>query len=138
MHLVHSLSTSGRNFVDARAIPARNQRPLAACQTVCIFQNIFGQKSSTSPKAKAALGKLLEKTVDSQRGLSTDNGQQRKEIEALFTELEECGRAGTPESVTGTWRLLWTTEKVGLVGVLLTCCSATIEPLAPRNQTTLI
>lgn len=49
------------------------------------------------------------------RGMSTEPAQKSRILEAVAT-LEEIGRGTVTTSgqdIDGTWKLLWTTEKVG-------------------------
>lgn len=79
-------------------------------QPVCFFFNVF-EKTKTPVKARASLEKLLKVSMESERGLTT-SPTQLATVRQCFEELETLECRGTRENLSGTWRLLWTTEKV--------------------------
>ena len=79
-----------------------------------ILDKLF--KSSSSNTASKALDELLSAVAGSDRGITTTPAQL-KDIKQLFEQLENGGKSmvGTPKTITGTWKLVWTTEKVRLL-----------------------
>ena len=73
-----------------------------------IFKKVRGSQSV------AAETRLLNAIKSTERGLKTPPSSRQDILQAV-NELEEIGK-GIPTTGTGlsaTWRLLWTTEKVG-------------------------
>lgn len=61
--------------------------------------------------ASKTLKELLDVANTTRRGIDTSR-ETRQQIEVYFSRLQEIGPQGTPDSINGTWKLLWTTEKV--------------------------
>ena len=92
-------------------------RAPSARQRIHCVPNAFLNKFLSFSKAKASkstLNRLLELATDGDRGLTT-TPQQLAEIKQCFEELEASGLIGTESNISGTWKLLWTTEKVNFV-----------------------
>lgn len=77
---------------------------------MCLFGAFENLK--TSSKANASLQSLVKMSMECERGLKTSPAQMAA-IRQCFEELESLECRGTRENLSGTWRLLWTTEKVG-------------------------
>ena len=80
------------------------QAPRAA-----LFDNLFSPSKANS--SKASLKKLLSTIGGGDYGANT-TPQQLAEIKEIFEDLESSGPAGTQSNISGTWKLMWTTEKV--------------------------
>lgn len=61
--------------------------------------------------AGGELKELLALVANTDRGIKTTK-EQRKKIESYFDRLGDLGSLGTRNTVQGTWKLVWTTEKV--------------------------
>lgn len=72
--------------------------------------NLFGIGGSKTSTRKTTLDKLLKVVDQTQRGVAVQK-EQLAEIKQIFAELENTGSIATEEEISGTWRLLWTTEK---------------------------
>ena len=99
---IHRRVRSGRKLAKAR--------PVATSTSASAAQEV--------PTAAATLLKSIEAT---KRGAATSK-ETRRQIDAAIAALE---KEPTCQSDDGTWRLLWTTEKVGQLFKLhisLPCC----------------
>jgi hypothetical protein len=101
---------ANRPFISGHALHYKPPRARSVKeQPVCLF-NVF-EKTKTPVKARARLEKLLKVSMESERGLTT-SPIQLATVRQCFEELEALECRGTRENLSGTWRLLWTTEKV--------------------------
>lgn len=78
-------------------------------RTSAILGNIFQRTTTSQKKLTAALTDILRLTESADKGLRT-TPQQLVEIKQAFAELEEAGQKSYADP-SGTWKLLWTTEK---------------------------
>jgi PAP_fibrillin len=85
---------------------SRRQAPVAPR---AFLNKLFGQSTAT-PASKTALNRLLSTIDGTNRGQSTSKASLAI-IKECFEELEASGPVGTEKSISGTWRLVWTTEK---------------------------
>jgi hypothetical protein len=90
-----------------RTVPRRSAR-CAAVQPRAFLDKLF---SAAKPAQSSSLARLLETVDATDRGLAT-TPQQLQQIKQCFEELEAAGKTGKEGNISGTWRLLWTTEKV--------------------------
>jgi hypothetical protein len=74
------------------------------------FLNKLFNQSTASSASKSALNRLLT-TIEGTDGGLTTNKASLATIKECFEELEEIGPTGTEKSISGTWRLVFTTEK---------------------------
>jgi hypothetical protein len=73
--------------------------------------NLFGGGAAKNPTTtRTTLDKLLTLVQQNNRGVAIKK-EQLAEIKQLFAEVENSGSQATEEDISGTWRLLWTTEK---------------------------
>ncbi|CAM8923875.1 unnamed protein product [Rhodiola kirilowii] len=85
----------------------RNTRPRSR-------QQILVSCSTAIPKSTSPKQRLLALISDEERGVKTlKNATKRSEIIAAIDEITELGKGTvtTGDSLSATWRLLWTTEK---------------------------
>jgi len=85
---------------------SRRQRAVAPR---ALLDNFFSQIAASSA-SKSSLNRLV-KTIDgTDRGMSTSKASLAT-LKECFEELEALGREGTEKNISGTWKLVWTTEK---------------------------
>jgi len=63
---------------------------------------------NSATKIKSELKTLI---ANSERGSKTTS-KELKKINECFNALESLDMAGTRSSISGSWNLIWTTEKV--------------------------
>jgi hypothetical protein len=73
------------------------------------FGKMFSQNTATSA-SKSALNRLVETIDGTDRGMSTGKASLAI-LKECFADLEASGRRGTENNISGTWKLIWTTEK---------------------------
>lgn len=103
-------STSPAVLGRVQASPRRGRARPARLSTVAAL-GFFKRKIATS----GAVDDLLAAIEGSERGCRTSKSQ-RARIDAALGVLEEAGYDNVPinKSLSATWRLVWTTEKVRL------------------------
>lgn len=99
-------------FTPAARPPSVNRR--LNCTPQAFLNKLFSPSSAIA--SKPTLDRLLQLTRDGDRGLAT-TPQQLAEIKECFETLEASGSVGTESNISGTWKLLWTTEKVNFISL---------------------
>jgi hypothetical protein len=92
------IESKNKIFNTSRRVPTKKINAL--------FGFNISQKTISS---KALLASILKLSEIEARGLKMSGNVA--EIKSLFDQIEEIGPEGNEKSITGTWRLLWTTEK---------------------------
>lgn len=96
--------------IKLQCAPATSQsRRQRAVAPQAFLNKIFSQSTATLV-SRSALNRLV-KTIDgTDRGMSTSKASLAI-LKECFEELEASGRKGTESNISGTWKLIWTTEK---------------------------
>lgn len=119
-HNVSIISTSNlKGYSRRSSLPRARKNGRINVAPVQAFFGLFSKKdaggtaTAVLPAYSPAIDQLLEAIEGTERGLST-SAEKQEQIDAAIAILEEAGKGSVTsgESLTATWRLVWTTEKV--------------------------
>lgn len=100
------------SFCNASTASCRRSRALTV-RPAAFFDFLKGALTPTSkPKTNKTVAELLQAVEPTQRGLATSK-EDAEAIMALVEELQAQSESEvtTGPTLSGTWKLLWTTEK---------------------------